>query len=256
MLENYCRCEPLGTQPTSDPGEDRGFAYLDREVLLAVSTALDAAGFDLHFHAIGDRAVRWALDAVDAARAANESSDGRHHIAHVQIVHPEDVTRFASSGATANLQALWACNDPQMQEHTTPQLGPERHSWQYPFSSIRRAGARLCMGSDWPVSTPDPWQAIHVAVNRTFPHALDPQVAKNSPLVPSEALELSAALGAYTSGSAWQMRLEDRYGWIEPGAVASLAVAGRNPFDGNPRLICDTKNILTITAGKVTYDGR
>ena len=257
MLEAYCSCERL-TGGSSNAGPDgRGLAYLDHEVLLAVGTALDAAGFDLHFHAIGDRAVRWALDTVEAAHAANPDTTARHHIAHIQIVHPDDVPRFASTGAAANLQALWACNDAQMQDQTVPLIGQERAGWQYPFHSIQAAGARLCMGSDWPVSTPDPWQALHVAVNRTYPPTLDAAVGKNPPLEPVEALELTTALAAYTAGSAWQLHLEDR-GRIEPGMVADLAVADRNPLapDVDPLEICQTRTVLTLSNGEVVHDGR
>lgn len=257
MLEAYCSCERL-TGGASSPGPDgRGLAYLDRDVLLAVGLALDAAGFDLHFHAIGDRAVRWALDTVEAVHAAHPDTAARHHIAHIQIVHPEDVPRFAAAGATANLQALWACNDAQMQELTVPLIGQDRAGWQYPFRSIHAAGARLCMGSDWPVSTPDPWQALHVAVNRTYPPTLDAAVGKNPPLEPDEALDLTTALSAYTAGSAWQLHLDGR-GRIEPGAVADLAVADRNPLDPDfdPAQICRTRNVLTLTNGEVVHDDR
>lgn len=260
MLEKYCECERL-TGGSSNAGPDgRGLAYLGREVLLAVGVALDAAGFDLHFHAIGDRAVRWALDTVAAVRAANPESAARHHLAHLQIVHPEDVPRFGQTGTTANLQALWACNDAQMADQTVPLLGTERASWQYPFRSIEAAGGRLCMGSDWPVSTPDPWQAIHVAVNRTYPQVLDAAVAQNAPLEPREALELASALAAYAAGSAWQLHLDSGRGRIEAGAVADLAVADRNPFDavsaGHSDQICETRNVLTFLSGRVVYDGR
>ena len=116
------------------------------------------------------------------------------------------------------------------------------------------------MGSDWPVSSADPWQAIHVAVNRTYPHVLDAKAALNEPLEPSEALDLTTALQAYTSGSAWQLRLEHEYGRIEPGAVADLAVANRNPFDdlaaGARDRICTTQNVLTFERGMLVFDGR
>src|SRR5699024_5474079 len=259
MLEDYCRCNQITGRPTGQ-GQDRGLTYLSYSVLQPVSIALDAVGFDLHFHGIGDRTVRWSLDAIAAARQANPAADGRHHIAHIQVVHPDDVQRFHTTGATANIQALWACNDPQMVEQTIPQLGEQRASWQYPFASIAGAGGKLCMGSDWPVSTPDPWQAIHVAVNRSFPHVLDPVASKAGPLVAEEALELTTALTAYTAGSAWQLRLDDRYGHIVPGAVANLAVANRNPFadvdGGEPAMICTTENVLTVLAGRVVFDQR
>ena len=94
---------------------------------------------------------------------------GRHHIAHIQVVHPEDVPRFRDLDVAANCQALWACEEPQMTELTLPFLGPVRAAWQYPFGSLARSGAQLCMGSDWPVSSPDPLWQMHVAVNRTVP---------------------------------------------------------------------------------------
>jgi len=261
MLDDYCRCDALGMGRNPAAGErDRGLTYLGRDVLMAVSVALDAAGFDLHFHAIGDRAVRWALDVIEETRLRNPATAQRHHIAHIQIVHPDDVQRFARVGATANIQALWAAYDPQMIEHTIPQLGTKRASWQYPFSSIRRNGGKLCMGSDWPVSSADPWQAIHVAVNRTFPHVLDQEAALNEPLEPSEALDLTTALEAYTSGSAWQLRLDQDYGCIAPGAMANITVANRNPFDdvasGQASMICTTRNVLTIESGRIVYDAR
>src|SRR5699024_11488787 len=127
--------------------------------LEASFAALDAAGFDLHCHAIGDAAVKAALDAFDAigsapGTAATGGSTGRrHHIAHVQVVDPSDVPRFSKLGVTANLQALWACHDQQMIDLNIPFLGPERTGWLYPFGSFSRAGTHLAMGSDWPVST-------------------------------------------------------------------------------------------------------
>ena len=261
LLEDYCRCDSLGMGRSPAAGEhDRGLTYLERDVLMAVSVALDAAGFDLHFHAIGDRAVRWSLDAIEETRRRNPGAGQRHHIAHIQIVHPDDVQRFGTVGATANIQALWAAYDPQMLEHTIPQLGETRTSWQYPFASIQQSGGNLCMGSDWPVSSADPWQAIHVAVNRTYPHVLDQTAAMNEPLELDEAIDLHTALKAYTSGSAWQLRLDRDYGRITPGAAANLAVANRNPFDDitsdQPTSICTTKNVLTIECGEIVYNAQ
>src|SRR5439155_14067362 len=128
------------------------------------------------FHALGDRAVREALDAVEAARAANGWRDTRPHLAHLQVVHPEDLPRFRRLGATANIQALWAAHEPQMDELTIPFLGAQRAAWQYPFGALLRSGARLAAGSDWPVSSPDPLQGIHVAVNRVTPDGDDAPV--------------------------------------------------------------------------------
>src|SRR5699024_2966599 len=150
-------------------------------------------------------------------------------------------TLFRSSklGVTANLQALWACHDQQMIDLNIPFLGPERTGWLYPFGSFSRAGTHLAMGSDWPVSTANPWEAIHVAFNRWHPSAADP-----APLLPEEALDLGTALRASTSGSAHLLRSETN-GRIRIGAPANLALAGANPFDLDPTEIATVNTELT-----------
>ena len=116
--------------------------------------------------------MREALDAHrGGAGRQRRASDHRHHIAHLQVVHPDDVPRFAALGVTANMQALWAAHEPQMDELTIPFLGPERTARQYLFGDLRHAGARLAAGSDWAVSSANPLRAIHVAVNRALPGA-------------------------------------------------------------------------------------
>ena len=130
---------------------------------------LDALGFQVHFHALAERAVREALDAIEAARRANGWTDGRHHLAHIQVVHPDDLPRFRTLGPVANAQPLWAAHEAQMDELTIPFLGEPRWTWQYPFGSLLRHGAMLAMGSDWPVSTADPLEEMHVGVNRRMP---------------------------------------------------------------------------------------
>ena len=146
-----------------------GLSYLDPADLAEQVTRLDVAGFGVHVHAIGDRAVREALDAFEAARASNVVSPGRHHIAHIQVVHGDDIPRFAELSVTANMQALWAAHEPQMDELTIPFLGPQRAARQYPFGALLQAGARLAAGSDWAVSSANPLWGIHVAVNRVLP---------------------------------------------------------------------------------------
>src|SRR6476660_6848118 len=148
------------------PGERRGISFIDPEVLNEAVVRIDAAGLQPHFHAIGDRAVREALDAVAAARLANGPDDTRPHIAHIQVIHPAYVPRFARHDVVANAQAYWAAHESQMDELTIPFLGPERATWQYPFGSLLAAGARLAMGSDWSVSTADPLLQMEVAVTR------------------------------------------------------------------------------------------
>lgn len=240
MLEPYLR-------PCDCGGGGQGLTYLAQDVLTDVSAALDAAGFDLHMHVIGDRAVRNGLDAVEHARRINGPGSGRHHMAHIQIIHPNDIPRFASLNVAANAQALWACNEQQMTELTVPFIGAERASWQYPFRALAASGAHLAMGSDWPVSTPDPWQAIHVAVNRHSPDLPDA-----APLIPEQALGLEAALGAYTSGSAWLNRQDDA-GRIAPGSLADVAIFNQNPFEIGPAELHTVATDMTLVDGRPVF---
>jgi hypothetical protein len=223
---------------------NRGHSFVEAGALREAVAALDAAGFQVHVHAIGDRAAREALDAFEGARG-----DNRHHIAHIQVVHPDDVPRFAALGVAANAQALWACEDEQMSELTLPFLGPERSAWQYPFGDLHRAGARLVMGSDWPVSTPDPLQAMHVAVNRTA------YGEKGEAFLPVQAIDLETAYAAYTSGSAWINRRDelDGGGVLAPGAVADLVVLDRDPFSGPVEEIGATRVVSTWIDGEAVY---
>jgi predicted amidohydrolase YtcJ len=174
--------------------------------------------------------VRNALDAVAAARAAHaarpaDAGNGggpRHHLAHLQVVHPEDVPRFAELGATANIQALWAAHEPQMDELTIPFLGERRSAWQYPFRSLHDAGAALCGGSDWPVSSPNPLWAAHVAVNRIVPEGHGR--GSNDPFLPEQRLDLATFLSAYTSGSARINGRQSAAGAVRAGLDADFAV--------------------------------
>ncbi|MFE7445799.1 amidohydrolase [Streptomyces chartreusis] len=226
---------------------NRGTSFIDPEQLPKYVTELDALGFQCHFHALGDRAVRDALDAIEAARAANGPSDTRPHLAHLQVIQPADVPRFARLGAIANIQPLWAAHEPQMDELTIPFLGPERAAWQYPFGALLRSGARLAAGSDWPVSSPDPLHGVHVAVNRVTPDADDAQV-----FLPGERIGLTEALTAYTAGSAYVNHLDDT-GEVRAGALADLVVLDRDPFDGPAEAIAQTRVARTYVGGAQVY---
>lgn len=203
---------------SGQPTQNRGHSFVDPAELREYVRLLDDREFQIHVHAIGDRAVREALDALEGTRR-----DHRHHIAHVQVVHPRDVPRFAELGVAANLQMLWATQDAQMVELTLPYLGAERSGWQYPFAAMERAGARLVAGSDWPVSSPNPLLAIHVGVNRVVLGESTP------PLLPDQALSLESAFAAYTSGSAWITQRDDA-GVVRAGGVADLVTLDRDPF--------------------------
>jgi predicted amidohydrolase YtcJ len=226
---------------------NRGISMIEPDALWRYVTLLDRAGFQVHFHAIGDRAVREALDAVAAARASNGARDARHHIAHIQVIHPDDIARFRALDVVANGQPFWAQEDPQMRDLTIPFLGPVRAGWQYPFASLRRAGAVLAFGSDWPVSTPDPLLEIEVAVTRRSPDG------SAAPFLPAERLDLPAALDAFTIGAAYVNRFDDNTGSIEVGKLADIAVVDRDLFDPGLDHLSDARVVLTLVEGKVVF---
>jgi len=234
--------------------EGRGISLFDPEELNEAVTAIDARGFQVHVHAIGDRAVREALDAIAAARAANGPTAGRHHIAHLQVIHPDDVPRFRDLGVLANCQPLWASNEPQMTELTMPFLGPERSAWQYPFGSLAASGAQLCFGSDWPVSSPNPMWQIHTAVNRTTsPEYPFRGPETDEPFLPGERISLPAAIAAFTMGSAYVNHDERDAGSVEPGKRADLVVLDRNLFTQPAAEIALAEVDLTLVDGAVAY---
>ena len=242
MLEPYL-------DATGRPSANRGLSFVEPEALKRDVTELDALGFQVHFHALGDRAVREALDAIEAARAANGPGDHRHHLAHLQVVDPADVARFRQLAAVANIQPLWACYDAQMVDLTIPFLGPERTRNQYPFASLHRAGAVLAGGSDWTVSTPNVLEEVETAVNR-----IAPEVRGSEPLLPEESLPLIDALAAFTIGSAFVDHLEDETGSVEVGKLADLVVLDRDVFDRGAGPIGDARVLLTLLEGRAVHE--
>ena len=232
------------------PGDRRGISFIDPERLPGWVTRLDAAGLQPHFHAIGDRAVRECLDAVAAARRANGPTDTRPHIAHIQVIHPDDVPRFSELDVVANAQPYWACHEGQMDELTIPFLGPERATWQYPFRSLLDAGARLAMGSDWSVSTPNPLLEMEVAVTRVS----DESRGIRPPFLPGQVLTLTEAVRAFTAGSAWVNHLDTETGTIEAGKLADLTVIDRDLFADGAGPIGEGRVLGTWVGGTAVHE--
>lgn len=236
------------------PGDSlTGMSFIDPGELTEITTHLAAERFQIHMHAVGDRAVRECLDALEGAIRSTPRFDGRHQIAHLDIVDPRDIPRFGALGVIANIQALWARRDTEIVERKLPLLGPEREPWHFPFGSLQRHGARLAMGSDWPVTDPNPMWAIHTAVHRTGtpadPHAIGADVF-DVPLQPQQAIDLRTALTAYTAGSAYANHDEDR-GTIAVGKVADLVA-----LDGDVFLAEDIGTLqaaLTMVGGEVVH---
>ena len=235
--------------PDGTPTDNRGLAFIEPAVLQRAVPRLDALGFQVHFHALGDRAVRLGLDAVEAARRENGWTDTRPHLAHLQVVHPDDIPRFRRLGALANVQALWAVHEDQMDELTLPVLGPVVSARQYPLRSFRRHGVTVVMGSDWSVSTADPFAQMDIAVNRVIPG----HEATRARFMPEEAIELTEALTAFTAGSAYASHL-DEAGTIAVGRLADLAVLDRDLFDRGAGGIADTRVVATFVDGVAVHE--
>ena len=239
------------------PTGHQGRLFIDTEMLREATGRLAAAGFQLHFHAIGDLAVSTALDVIEALPAAQRQA-ARHHLAHLQFITPRDLGRFKALGAVANFQPLWATADPQMEELTIPFVGAERSAWQYQIGSLVRQGTRIAFGSDWPVSSADPLQEIHVAVNRVLSASLgrrgEPEC--EDPFQPGQAITLEAAIDAFTTGVAWVNHEEDVAGRLLPGMRADLAVLDQDLFAVPARDIGDTSVVMTVAGGTVVYGDR
>ena len=225
-----------------------GMALVAPDVLREAVIALDRVGLQVHMHAIGDAAARSALDAIQAAREANGASDLRHHIAHIQLIHPDDLPRFGKLNVSANMQPIWACHEPTMNDRTIPFIGPERTTWQYPFASLLRQGARLAAGSDWPVTSANPLLEIEVAVTR-----VSNEDRSGQPFLPNERLTLDQALAAFTIGSAFVSHLDAETGSLEAGKLADLALLDRNLRDPNGGPIGDSRVIATWVEGVEVY---
>jgi predicted amidohydrolase YtcJ len=235
-------------EPYLGPGGASGELLFEPETLNAIATRFDAMGLQLQLHAIGDRAVRAGLDAIEAARRQNGPSDNRHHIVHLQLVHGDDIPRFAQLDATANFQALWAFPDEYITKLNLPVVGAERVNRMYPIASVVRAGGRIVGGSDWNVSTPNPLAAIEVAVRRQDPAQQDGPVLNED-----ERVSLATMIDAYTINAAWLMHHEDLVGSIEVAKRADIVVLDRNLFAIPPTEIDEARVVETLLDGKTVW---
>ena len=209
---------------------------------------LDAAGFQVHFHAIGDRAIRVSLDALEHAQEANGTRDSRHHLSHIQLFDPADVPRFVDLNVVANFQPLWAIQDGYITDLTWPRLGRERSKWLYPIGTLQRSGARVGFGSDWYVTSVNPLDGIEAAVTR-----LDPNGLTDVPLGADEEISLAEAIENYTINSAYVNFLDDQVGSIEVGKKADLVILDKNLFAIPAQEINSTKVVATLFAGCLVY---
>ena len=233
----------LGGKPN-----DRGAANFSPQALNSLIAACDKAKFQVHVHAIGDRAIRMTLDAFEKARAANGVRDSRHHIAHLELIDPQDIPRFRKLNVVANFQPFWAYADPYIKELTLPILGPARSRWLYPIGSVEKTGAIVVFGSDWSVTTLNPILGIHVAVTRRGLEQGD-----GPAWIPQEVVSVDQALDAYTSHGAYVQFQEKETGSLEVGKAADVIVLDHDLFKIPGYKIGSTKVLLTLLEGKPVY---
>ena len=212
------------TQPYLDDPSSSGIAIWSDDELLNALVAYDALQYQVHLHAIGDAAVKQALDAIEAMQRINPPWDRRPVIVHAQLVRNEDLSRFAQLGVIANIQPLWCYLDPMNKELIAPRIGNERNNQQYRLRSMVKAGAMIAFGSDWPVTSHIPMQAISVPVTRT--NAAD---GITEPWVIEQALTMDESLSFYTKNAAHQLFRENEFGALEVGKRAAFLVLDSDP---------------------------
>ena len=235
-----------GTATMIEPYEDgsNGTPVFTDDDLRSLATALDAAGFQLHAHAIGDGAVRQFLDTIALVEADNGNRDRRPLAAHLEVVDPDDIGRFAELGVLADFQAVWAWPDSYIQQLTWPVIGDERSQWLYPIGQIVAAGGTYVGGSDWSVTSQNPFEAIEAAVTRQNPYLNDGPV-----LTPDALVDVLTAVRAYTSAGASASFSDDISGSIEVGKQADLVVLDDDPLTLNPY------DLSQLRVGQTWLDG-
>jgi len=229
-------------KPTSNAGD----LYFDPQRFASLVAKLDTAGLAVHVHAIGDRAVRATLDAFGHARETNGDKDNRHQIAHLQLVDPADFPRFKDLGVIADMQLEWAKREPATEGPLEPYLGPDRYRYLYPSGSLHRAGATIAGGSDWDISSYNPFRAFQTGVTRAGG-------AGQPPLNFGESIPLTTAIDAYTINAAYAMKQDATTGSLEVGKRADLVVLDRDILSADPETIEDTKVLATYLDGGLVY---
>jgi predicted amidohydrolase YtcJ len=254
LLEPYRVNRGTKRNPRWVAGKSRGPTYFRQRVANRAVAALDEAGWQVHVHAIGDRAVRSALDAFEHARRDGGGSDGRHTITHLELIHPKDFRRFRSLGVLASMQLHWAERDSYTVDALRPYIGDRRWRYTYPAGSLAEAGARLCGGSDWPVDPLLPFRQIEIAVNRTADEVYEGYA--KSLFRRQEGLSLRASLAMHTRNSAYQLHQEALSGQIRTGFAADMIVLDRDLLRIPLKRVSKTKVDLTMVGGRIVHSRR
>jgi predicted amidohydrolase YtcJ len=240
-------------KPYAIPGLGTGTLFVEPARLNALVTKLDALGFQVHVHAIGDRTVRAALDAVQNARQANPGRRRPHTLAHLSLVDGADAPRFRQLNVMPNMTPIWSRPDPWQTVFAVEMFGRERADTSYRTRSLAEDGAELVWGSDWPVTGVETLAGIETAVTHRYPGGRDPNGREDRAWNPEQRLSLDRALAAYTATSAALLGDGARRGSIEVGKDADLVVLGRNLFDTPPAEIHAVPVELTLRQGRVLW---
>ena len=227
-----------------DPSSKGLLIWRDAEMIEAATT-FDKAKLQLHIHAIGDAAVRQALDAIEAVVARNPSWDRRPVITHAQLINPLDLPRFAALGVIANFQPLWTYLDPMNKELILPRIGETRNNQQYQLRKVIDSGAQISFGSDWPITDFTPLAALAVPVHRQSPEKQPPQGWSIE-----QAITIEESMHFYTAAVAKQLFRETDYGTLEVGKIADFIILDRDPIKTNPHEVRDIKVLATYRRGK------
>jgi hypothetical protein len=235
--------------PYSDDPTKSGALFWDPAKYKRAVAELDRRGFQIFTHAIGDRAVRLALDAYEEAQAKNQTKDARPRVEHIETVTAADIPRFGALGVIASFQPLHAYPDDDTLKIWARNAGPDRAGRAWVWHSIEVTGGRLAFGSDWPVVTLSPWPGVQNALTR--------QTTEGDPpggWVPQERISLEDAIKAYTLGAAIAGRREKTEGSLEAGKLADLMVLSQDLFKVRPEQTGKTEVVLTMVGGRVVYE--
>jgi predicted amidohydrolase YtcJ len=236
-------------EPYSDDPSSKGSLFWDPEKYKEAVTELDKRDFQIYAHAVGDRAVRTALDTYQFAEQHNHTKDRHHRIEHIETIATVDIPRFGKLGVIASMQPLHAYPDEDTLGVWAHNIGPERAARAWLWKDIAESGGHYTFGSDWPIVTLNPWEGIQTAVTR--------QTSDGKPaagFVPSQRLTVAQAVEGYTIDAAYAGHLEKTEGSLETGKVADVIMIDRNIFEVDPHTIDQTKVVLTIVGGKIVYE--
>ena len=231
--------------PYSDDPSTSGIMTIEPEKLRALAVERDKVGFQLNFHAIGDRANRVALDAFEAAAKANGPRDRRDRIEHAQVVALPDIPRFARLQVIASMQPSHETSDMRWAEG---RVGPERAKGAYAWASMQKFGVRLAFGTDYDVEPISPFRGLYACVTRELPTG-GPQGGWQ----PQEKISLADCIRAYTSGSAYGEFMEGKKGELKAGEFADFIVLSNDLTKVEPREYVNTKVLRTVVGGRVVY---